>query len=660
MSVPYRDDINGIRAIAVTLVILTHISSSILSGGFIGVDVFFVISGFLITRIICNQIVNGSFSLIDFLERRARRLLPALIIVVLSTAIVGYFLLPPRALVDFGQSIVASILFASNILFFLEAGYFDTASKLKPLLHTWSLGIEEQFYILLPLLLIAVHKVGSRYVFPVLLVLAVSSLALSIYYLPQNPDLVFYLLPFRAWELLLGGCLGLGTMYAPCVLDERIRNFLGFLGLLGLALAAFYFDSSSPLPGPLSLLPVVSTMIIIYASPSTGPVNFFLTHPIMSFLGTISYGAYLWHFPLLAFWRNFNGDNLGLGVGCLAVASIIVLASLSYKYVEVPYRENRSLGKTVALGTISAGCLICLLIGLAFHFSKGLPDRANFSQKLAGSMMKPERLDGCFDYPYLHSKDQWGCFLGKTKSSTDLVLMGDSHALSMLKVISELGEENGLSIFFAGYSGCIPLPRLRPIRRDQEERNCEELNARLYQFARNSEAKAIVLVARWSHYYYQSSERQPQLFESDIPDGLGSLMENNLRRIGRSLDDIYSIYLAENQRVFILTEIPTQKFSPENIYFKAQKTGKSVKSFSVLRKDHLRSTGPFTKMIDSRATLQKIDVMQEVCGEQKCDVGSAEESYYYDNNHLSEPGARRLKPLLSDIFISLKNSNKLD
>jgi peptidoglycan/LPS O-acetylase OafA/YrhL len=646
----YRQDIDGLRAVAVLLVIVTHISPTLLPGGFVGVDVFFVISGFLITQIIYRQISTGTFSLLVFWERRARRLLPALICVIFITSLFGFLILPPRALIDLGQSIVASTLFASNILFYIETGYFDTAAKLKPLLHTWSLGIEEQFYLIFPLFLMTVYKLGRQYIFPASLTLVLVSLGASQYYLTENRDISFYFLPFRAWELLLGGCLGLLMINGRNGFSAKGRSYLALLGLVGICLSAFLFDESSPLPGLLSLVPVVSTLVVIYASPGSGFAYYLLTCQPMVYLGAISYGGYLWHFPILSLLRNVHGIELGLVLSVASFICTLFMASVSYRYLETPFRDAKRLSRSRALGAIFVGCTLCILIGFGFHWSKGYPNRADFSPQLMASMSKPERITGCFDIDFSHSSENWGCVLGKKKQSIDIILMGDSHALSMLNLIDGLAHQKNLSVFFAGYSGCIPLPELTPFRADQRSRNCAALNSRLYELAKKSKPIAIILVARWSHYYYESDSRSPQLFAQTSSIYPRSVMSSNLALIEGGLDRIREKYLDKDQLVYIFTEVPTQDFSPQQIYFKSRTRQASVTALSVGLESHLKSTLPFDSLLKRRPNLKKVDLTSVVCSENKCPVGTQDQSYYYDNNHLSEVGVQRLEPLMTEVF----------
>ena len=302
----YRSEIDGLRAIAVVPVILFHARFDLFSGGFVGVDVFFVISGYLITTIIINEMENGTFTLLRFYERRARRILPSLFFVVLCCIPAAWFLLLPSDMKDFAQSVVAVATFSSNILFWIESGYFATEAELKPLLHTWSLAVEEQYYILFPLFLMAVWRSGLRAIVGLLILMFVVSLAVAHWGAYNNPSATFYLLPTRAWELLIGAFAAFYLQRTSVSFPYWLNNWLSAFGLAAILYSVFAFDEATPFPSLYALVPTAGTVLIILFS-----LRGTWTHTILSLksvvgLGLISYSLYLWHQPVFAFWRHYN------------------------------------------------------------------------------------------------------------------------------------------------------------------------------------------------------------------------------------------------------------------------------------------------------------------------------------------------------------------
>ncbi len=337
-SVKYRSEIDGLRAVAVVPVILFHAHVPGFSGGFVGVDVFFVISGYLITTIIADDRDKGQFSLLAFYERRARRILPALLVVLACCVAAAALLLLPGYWPEFSESIFAVTVFASNIFFWHAVGYFATPAASQPLLHTWTLAVEEQFYIFFPLLLGLLWKLGRQWLLPALIAMAFVGLALgewgALYHLQAD----FYLAPFRAWELITGAICAL-YLRRPNV--RRSNPWLALIGLGMILLSVVAFDKDVPAASVYGLLPVGgSALVIAFAGPGTVAARLLSLRPLVG-IGLISYSAYLWHQPLLAFASISDLSGWPVAVG--AVVASLGLAFLSWKYVEVPFRNRRNI-----------------------------------------------------------------------------------------------------------------------------------------------------------------------------------------------------------------------------------------------------------------------------------------------------------------------------
>lgn len=355
----YRAEIDGLRALAVVPVILFHAGFELFSGGFVGVDVFFVISGYLITTILIEDIENKSFSIINFYERRARRILPALFFVILVCIPFAWMCILPIQLIDFSQSLVAVSLFASNILFWQESGYFETAAEEKPLLHTWSLAVEEQYYIVFPIFLILAWRFGKNRVFWMIVAMASISLLLSEWGWRNKATANFYLAPTRAWELFAG------SIAAFIVQKQGVQknNPLALVGLGAIIFSIFFYDETTPFPSVYALVPVLGVvLLVLYADKDTIPAKLLGIKAFVG-IGLISYSAYLWHQPLFAFARVMHSGYPSSTVMAILSGVSMVLAYLSWRFVESYYRKKQN---------ISAKMIFVLsLLGLSFFTGLG-------------------------------------------------------------------------------------------------------------------------------------------------------------------------------------------------------------------------------------------------------------------------------------------------
>ena len=444
----YRPDIDGLRAVAVLSVILFHAGLPYMQGGFVGVDVFFVISGFLITSLLIRELEAEEFSLPKFYERRARRILPALFIVVTSTYVVSAFLLSPFDFKELSQSIVSVATFSSNLYFFLKTGYFDTSAEMKPLLHTWSLSIEEQFYILFPLILAGWWYRGKTLLLAVFLVIALISLAFSEVAAVLFPSANFYLLPSRIWELMMGA---IGALFRSKYPNGVQVQGAAVTGLLLIVIAVVFFDQDMNLPGLLMLLPVVGALLIcVFPSPDSLLYRLLSSRPTVG-MGLISYSAYLWHQPIFALGRQTVVGHLDLLLtGCLLLATFS-LAILTWKFVELPFRRSASLGaqgdKSVGYTLkVSAVSLIVLgLVGYAGHLQQGYPDRNPNMKRLSQNPGFSFKCSGALP-------GETECMSTPTPRIT---VWGDSYAMHLTQALAMAYPQLGVNQITL--SGCPPL-----------------------------------------------------------------------------------------------------------------------------------------------------------------------------------------------------------
>lgn len=377
----YRPEVDGLRAIAVVPVILFHAGFKVFSGGFVGVDVFFVISGYLITTIILEDLKKDRFSIINFYERRARRILPALFFMMSVSIVLGWLWLMPNDMEGFAKSIIAVSIFISNILFWSESGYFDAAVELKPLLHTWSLAVEEQYYVIFPVFLFLVWRFGKRWLLASLVVIGVVSFILAQWGSVAMPVANFYLLPSRGWELLIGAVAAVyHSRENRLEINRIIREIGGVFGLLMILYSVFMYDQKVPYPGFYALAPTVGTVLIILFSDNGTYIGKFIANRLFVGIGLISYSAYLWHQPLFAFARyNEVHDDNKLIFSLLAVLSII-MAYVSWRFIEKPFRDKERFGRNKIFLYSTVGGLIFIVFGVAGIIKKGDLGRLNAEQ----------------------------------------------------------------------------------------------------------------------------------------------------------------------------------------------------------------------------------------------------------------------------------------
>ncbi|QPI73942.1 acyltransferase family protein [Sphingobium sp. Cam5-1] len=433
-ALKYRREIDGLRALAVLPVMFFHAGVTALSGGFVGVDIFFVISGYLITSIIIGEMRSEKgFSIARFYERRARRILPALYLVLACSTVMGWFLLVPDQLENFGQSLFATTAFSNNLLLAFTAGYWDVLTELKPLVHTWSLGVEEQFYFAFPVLLILMRKQPAKLVIAFLVAAGIGSLALAEATVRGGGSGLFFLPHTRAWELLFGSLCA----YQLQGKGPTRNDFGALIGVLMIAYAILTFDSQTPFPSAWGLIPVIGTaLIILFATHDSWVGRCLSFRPVVA-IGLISYSAYLWHQPVFAFARAYSQDRPDALALSLMVPVALLLAYLSWRFVEAPFRDRGRVSVKAMICIFGPASIAFLGIGLGLSISKGAPSR--LPQAMAEGSRSSEYNSRVFRF-------KENAFV--SDKPVRLLVVGDSFGRDLVNMVLETYGDDKVEIIY--------------------------------------------------------------------------------------------------------------------------------------------------------------------------------------------------------------------
>jgi peptidoglycan/LPS O-acetylase OafA/YrhL len=463
----YRAEIDGLRALAVLPVIFFHAGFEFFNGGFIGVDIFFVISGYLITTIIISEMAEDNFSIVNFYERRARRILPALFFVMAACLPFAWLWFLPSDLKDFGQSLVAVSIFSSNILFWIEGGYFGTAAELKPLIHTWSLAVEEQYYVLFPIFLMLTWKLGIKWILILLSIIFLISLGVAEWGAYNSPSGAFFLLPTRGWEILVGVFAAFYLNYNTHLKSHTINQVLSLLGFGMISYSIIAFNETTPFPSLYTLIPTIGTgLLILYAVPKTY-VHKLLSMKFIVGIGLISYSTYLWHQPLFAFTKNrVLGEPSDLNLIILCAASLVI-AWFSWKFVEMPFRSKTKVSRRSIFKFALIFTLFFSVTGLWLHNNNGaLEYYPKEKQKILANFINPS------DYVNKRHKQIRLLEFSKSNDKKDILIIGDSHSEDLVNAVFEAGLNNDME--FSSYYISVACGVL--FVRDKKDREATNLN----------------------------------------------------------------------------------------------------------------------------------------------------------------------------------------
>ena len=633
----YRPDIDGLRAIAVTSVLFFHARLGF-SGGFVGVDVFFVISGYLITGLILKDLDRGDFQLIEFWVRRIRRIFPALLVVVLTTLVAGWLLLFPVNFVELCRSIFNLLLLTANFYFWKHTAYFGPGADTMPLLHTWSLALEEQFYLFFPLLLVALKRTSRGIMIATLSIIGLVSFGISVANSYYYPLMGFFLLPARAWELLIGAIPAL--LKPPAALPPRLKEIVSWAGLLSVLFAIFFYDHTTRFPGLAALPPCAGTALIIWlntgALTSTGKV--LALRPLV-FIGLISYSLYLWHWPILAFSNYWTIDPLTPLHRSLLLAASIPLAIVTWRWVEIPFRRKQIFPSRVQILSFAGIAALCLTLGgPAYVTWQGRWFGSHYSPQIVrfvtsdvdqGIRIDLTLDDACNGRFIQLGKGNPQVVTTAPKQTPDVFVWGDSHAMAVLQTMDTLCQEHGMTGLAATHSSTPPLLGFES-RRSNLANNCLAYNDAVLSYIQKNHPPHVVLVAMWGNY----RDAMPQFHDA--------------------LKQTLTALAAEGSKVWILRQVPHPPTDVPRFMAHIQILGQlgpagDFLSTEVYRNDAIFEDQFFRDIPASLATI--LDPSPFFLNAQdKLIVDDQGQPLFFDDSHVTTLGANRMRPLLQPIF----------
>lgn len=646
----YRADIDGLRAVAVVLVVWFHAVPTSMPGGFIGVDVFFVISGFLITRIILADLKQRRFSFLQFYARRIRRIFPALVLVLATVLVLGWFLLLPTEYELLGRHVMAASVFLSNFQLLSESGYFDTGAYSKPLLNLWSLAIEEQYYIVWPALLWLLWRLRN-WLAVVLVVMMLASFAGGLWTVASDRPAAFYLPHLRAWELMIGALVAL---IPDALLRDRlpssVRNALAWLGAGLLVAGLLVISDAVAFPGWYALLPTLAAALLIVSGPSSWVARHILSQRLVVGIGLISYPLYLWHWPLLSLLVITQGADAGLGVRLMVVVVSFLLAWLTWRLVELPLRTRSSLPRT------ASGLLLAMLVvaGLAavVWYDKGLPERGAIRSFLAASAQlsspQPSADRSLCPQPYRDFSPPLKYCAQSSALAPTAAIVGDSHAAHIYDGLAAVDADR--SWLLVGHNATPPVLGIQIDTPDPEQVDRQaQMDFITEALIADPDIRTVLLGVYGSTYLnlpgYAADHVALGFSPSQVKISSMQFTEQDQDVLfEKGLQAMVSRLHAAGKRVVLLMDVPELPFFPKDCIARPLAQSRHDCQLAVAAVNQ-RETGIreiYARISKALPDLQVYDPRRLICGEDVCDIKPGGELLYRDSHHLSAAGSQRL------------------
>lgn len=653
----YFPHIDGIRTIAVLSVVIYHIFGSWCPGGFVGVDIFFVISGYLITGGILHSLDKGQFSIKDFYTRRIRRIIPAYVVLISFVMLLSGFIYPSGYMENTFKTAAFSSVFSTNVYLFHMAGYFDVYSTTNPLLHLWSLGVEEQFYLLVPLVLMLIYKINRKYVFLSLCVLVAMSLAFSLFCTARHyNDFNFYMLPSRSWELMAGSLFAYWNRVRP-VTHESKGGVLGIGGVIISLIICFLYDSSTPFPGMTAIPPVVAALLMLRWG-NRGISRPILESPVFVGIGRISYSLYLWHWPICVFWRYFSDDSKNPWGLMMVLGLSFLLGWLSWKFVEMPIRQSTSWSFRKALLWVILGCgviggMSTFLVKSDFILNKWKAQTNDLGEAYwRGVSSKTQDFP---DSPFFSEvKNFEGIFdlltvLGKDEKPSYL-LWGDSHAMALSPGFNAFSLKSGINGLFLNYRVAL----IDKVTTDGSPHNDVLIQETLDWIEQHPELRTIVLVNRWGARAEATLNEPPYTRSRYFLNG--SLDRRSSQQIfEEGLNEICLQLKKMKRNVVIISSIPEQGFDVLSKCYKNKIMGGGSLPLGVSYEEFLKrqtKVSQVLKSIEAKniATVIWVDEFFYANRKNCLILNEGGKLLYSDDDHLNPLGGRALLEYYFDDF----------
>ncbi|MER9880658.1 acyltransferase family protein [Mesorhizobium sp. M0118] len=629
----YRADVDGLRAIAVVSVIAFHLSRSWLPGGYLGVDIFFVLSGYLITLILWREALKGQFSIVRFYERRIRRIMPALLLLLLVVTLAAIILLLPADLIGYAKSMLASISFVANIYFLLDTDYFARVAEAKPLLHVWSLGVEEQFYIIFPLLIAAFARFWPRAALPAIALLTLGSFASNCLALKiGGASPAFFLLPTRAWELGAGALVALlPPSRAPYGIIAGIVGSVGALAVVAGIVSSVEVLHSIPVALPV----VIGTTLVLAAGQSKqSPVSQVLAARPLVFVGLISYSLYLWHWPVIVFSQYYLIRDLNPGEMIIAVLAMTICAIMSWRYVERPFRSRIISARTVFLSA-AAGAAALALVALVLIWSNGLPARMS-GEAAAFNAAVGTNYQRCPVANYVTIGTSRACVLNlptRNPSDANIVLLGNSHAQMYAPLWESIFAAKGLNGLMVTRNGCLPT-----VAANISRQCLDTANDNLRELDRLSNVQTVIVGLPWGYG------------ESALIDVSGETMDNrDDRALVLALDDLIGHLQKSGKKVILIGPIAYPGWDLPSEMSRSLAFGRPLeKPTNMPTEEFQRQYGPAIEHFEARPDIFFTRPDKVLCDASRCNYILDGRSMFADVSHISQAELFRFRSIFTE------------